>query len=89
MTAVVLTFLCVLLLVPAMVFFVEVIAAMLPGDAPPTPVGNEPLRLAVLIPAHDEETTIARTLRSVAAQLSRTDRLLVVADNCSDQTEQI
>jgi cellulose synthase/poly-beta-1,6-N-acetylglucosamine synthase-like glycosyltransferase len=33
--------------------------------------------------------TLARTLRSVAAQLSATDRVLVVADNCSDRTEQV
>jgi cellulose synthase/poly-beta-1,6-N-acetylglucosamine synthase-like glycosyltransferase len=89
MTAIILTCSCALLLVPTLVLFVEVVAAAMTGDAPSTPVANEALRLAVLIPAHDEEMTIARTLRSVAAQLTPTDRLLVVADNCSDQTEQI
>ncbi|HEY1890233.1 MAG TPA: glycosyltransferase [Steroidobacteraceae bacterium] len=88
MTAVILTIVCALLLVPALVFFVEVLAAVMPGDASSAP-SAEPLRLAVLIPAHDEETTIARTLRSVGAQLRASDRLLVVADNCSDQTAQI
>ncbi|MBX9627282.1 MAG: glycosyltransferase, partial [Gemmataceae bacterium] len=43
-------------------------------------------RAAVLIPAHDEETGIARTLRAVAAQLGPDDRVLVVADNCTDAT---
>jgi cellulose synthase/poly-beta-1,6-N-acetylglucosamine synthase-like glycosyltransferase len=89
MIAVILTVVCALLVIPALVFFAEALAAVIPGDAPSTPIATTPLRLAVLIPAHDEETTIARTLRSAATQLRATDRLLVVADNCSDQTEQI
>jgi len=40
----------------------------------------------VLIPAHNEEVVIAATLESVAAQLASGDRILVVADNCSDAT---
>jgi cellulose synthase/poly-beta-1,6-N-acetylglucosamine synthase-like glycosyltransferase len=88
MTAIILTCVCALLLVPALVIFLEVLAAVIPAATPSTAIAG-PLRLAVLIPAHDEETTIARTLRSVAAHLGPGDRLLVVADNCSDQTEQI
>jgi cellulose synthase/poly-beta-1,6-N-acetylglucosamine synthase-like glycosyltransferase len=45
--------------------------------------------VAVLIPAHDEAAGIAATLRSVQAQLREGDRLLVVADNCSDDTARI
>jgi cellulose synthase/poly-beta-1,6-N-acetylglucosamine synthase-like glycosyltransferase len=89
MTAAVLTCVCALLLIPATVFFVEVAAAILAGDERPISPGVGSQRVAVLIPAHDEETTIARTLRSIAPQLGPADRLLVVADNCSDQTEQI
>jgi cellulose synthase/poly-beta-1,6-N-acetylglucosamine synthase-like glycosyltransferase len=89
MTAVVLTFVCALLLIPAAVLFVEVAAAILPGEERSTPPANGSRRVAVLIPAHDEETTIARTLKSIVPQLGPADRLLVVADNCSDQTEEI
>lgn len=42
--------------------------------------------LAVLIPAHDEAAGIGATLDSVRAQLCPGDRVLVVADNCSDAT---
>lgn len=42
--------------------------------------------LAVLIPAHDEGSGIVATLASVAAQLRPGERMLVVADNCSDDT---
>ena len=40
----------------------------------------------VLIPAHNEELVLRKTLVDVVAQLSPLDRVLVVADNCSDQT---
>ena len=42
--------------------------------------------LVVLVPAHDEERGIAVTLSAIGQQLAPGDRLLVVADNCSDAT---
>jgi glycosyltransferase involved in cell wall biosynthesis len=42
--------------------------------------------VAVLIPAHNEAAGIEATLRCLQAQLHPCDRLLVVADNCSDDT---
>lgn len=45
--------------------------------------------VAVVIPAHDEAPGIASTLRDVASQLALGDRLLVVADNCTDDTAKI
>jgi cellulose synthase/poly-beta-1,6-N-acetylglucosamine synthase-like glycosyltransferase len=42
--------------------------------------------LAVLIPAHNEAFTIPETIRAIQQQLASGDRLLVVADNCTDQT---
>ena len=45
-------------------------------------------RLVVLIPAHDEELLIARTVRSLLAQSYPRDlyRIVVIADNCQDRT---
>jgi len=43
-------------------------------------------RVHVLIPAHDEEASIAATLKSVAAQQLPADDVLVIADNCTDST---
>jgi len=45
--------------------------------------------MAVLIPAHNEAGGIRQTLINLQAQLSPADRLLVVADNCSDTTAAI
>ena len=46
----------------------------------------EEVKLAVLVPAHDEEDVIESTLEGIREQLRPQDRLLVVADNCSDST---
>jgi len=43
----------------------------------------------VLIPAHNEGAGILPTIRDVQAQLGPNDRILVVADNCTDDTAAI
>jgi cellulose synthase/poly-beta-1,6-N-acetylglucosamine synthase-like glycosyltransferase len=50
---------------------------------------QEPPPFAVLMPAHDEEQVLAATLAALLPQLRAEDRLLVIADNCSDRTAQI
>lgn len=47
------------------------------------PVG---LRVAVVVPAHNEEGGIGATVTGIAIQLASNDRLIVVADNCTDAT---
>jgi cellulose synthase/poly-beta-1,6-N-acetylglucosamine synthase-like glycosyltransferase len=46
-------------------------------------------RLAIIMPAHDEASIIAATLHSVLPQLNPSDRLIVIADNCSDDTAKL
>lgn len=46
-------------------------------------------RVAILVPAHDEADGLGATLRNILPQLQTGDRLLVVADNCSDATAQV
>lgn len=43
----------------------------------------------VLMPAHDEARGIARSVTDVGAQLRARDRLIVIADNCTDDTADI
>lgn len=45
-----------------------------------------PLTVTVLIPAHNEETSLPRTLASLASQHRPPDRVIVIADNCTDDT---
>jgi cellulose synthase/poly-beta-1,6-N-acetylglucosamine synthase-like glycosyltransferase len=56
-------------------------AAALTAGAP------RPVRqLVALVPAHDEAGQIAATIRSLRAQTLAPDRVVVVADNCTDDT---
>ena len=45
--------------------------------------------VTVLVPAHNEEAVLGLTLQSLAAQSRPPDRVLVVADNCTDRTVEV
>ncbi len=57
----------------------------------PEPTPTPGLRLAVLVPAHDEEATVATAVRSVLASGYPRGLLevVVVADNCADATARV
>jgi glycosyltransferase involved in cell wall biosynthesis len=73
---------------PVAIFLFETIAAIaLPEKAfAPAPGGRTRGRVGVLIPAHNEEDMLPETIPEMLRQLRHGDRLLVVADNCSDRT---
>jgi glycosyltransferase involved in cell wall biosynthesis len=50
---------------------------------------SSPLRLLVLIPAHDEELVIHRGLEAIEADRGPDDVVLVVADRCTDATAEV
>src|ERR1700730_2759376 len=78
-----------LLFVPTLVFVAEVAAGCfltLPGSKILTPRDR---RIAVLIPAHDESVGITPTIEDIKQQIRPGDRIVVVADNCSDETADI
>lgn len=73
--------------IPILVLLVECLLAVLAGPSKPAPATDAPRpRTAVLIPAHNEEPVIGQTLTSLNGQLGPLDRLIVIADNCADQT---
>lgn len=76
------------ILLPSLVLFAQVLLACLPVRAHPALDTKRP-RVAVLVPAHNEGSIIHSTLASVGPQLLAHDRLLVVADNCTDDTAQL
>src|ERR1700730_149585 len=80
--------LALLLAIPVAVFFLEVIAAIaLPQrDFRTPPSEGSHRRIAVLVPAHNESTGLLPTLADIKAQIRASDHLLVVADNCTDDT---
>lgn len=66
------------------IFSAEVVAGLRPLAAP-TDAGSTPSTV-VLIPAHDEATGIAATVASARAHDDPQVSVLVVADNCTDDT---
>lgn len=73
------------LVVPVAVLTLQVLAACLPRRAAVAGASVRPA-VAVLVPAHNERAGIVATVQSLRRQLRPGDRLLVVADNCSDDT---
>ena len=74
--------------IPVGIFFLEVLAAAVLGRKQPPQRSSPNLRprVAVLVPAHNESTGLLPTLADIKAQLLAGDRMLVVADNCTDDT---
>jgi poly-beta-1,6-N-acetyl-D-glucosamine synthase len=46
-------------------------------------------RVVALVPAHNEEEQIAATIASIRAQTYRVERIVVIADNCTDRTAEV
>lgn len=66
------------------IFTLEVIAGLLPR-APSVPAASA-LGTVVVVPAHNEAVSIVSTITAILAELPDNARLLVVADNCDDDT---
>ena len=77
-----------LLSIPVVVLLIEVVAALRTiNEKPVNSVNPRPLkRIAVIVPAHNESSGILPTIEDIKSQLGPGDRLIVVADNCSDDT---
>jgi cellulose synthase/poly-beta-1,6-N-acetylglucosamine synthase-like glycosyltransferase len=77
------------LFIPIAVLFIECSAAFLPTRGETWDTGVPRPRVAVLLPAHNEASCISATLETLLPQLTDQDRLVVIADNCSDETAEI
>lgn len=69
---------------PLSVFAIEVLFGLFPGRRQP-PARRE-VRVTILIPAHDEAEGIGATLAELQQIAPLGTRVLVVADNCTDDT---
>ncbi|MEX2287764.1 MAG: glycosyltransferase family 2 protein [Planctomycetaceae bacterium] len=75
----------VVILGPMLVFCLECLAS-LPWRRVRQVTGPARPRVAVLVPAHNEQAVIQTTLNTLMPTLSAGDWVLVVADNCTDRT---
>ncbi len=79
--------LCALAALPVLVLLLQVLLAHGGRGASRSAVASRiAADVAVLVPAHNEAAGIEATLRCLQSQLRSGDRVLVVADNCSDDT---
>jgi cellulose synthase/poly-beta-1,6-N-acetylglucosamine synthase-like glycosyltransferase len=72
--------------VPAATLFVQVVVATFRRRSSCMDEFTAPPRIAVVVPAHNETKMLAQLLATVLPQLRDQDRVVVVADNCTDDT---
>ena len=81
----------VVLLIPCTVLLVESVAALIPFSE--EKIRDEEqlkqTKVAVLVPAHNEELVLNSTLKDLKCKLPKEHELIVVADNCTDTTADI
>lgn len=76
------------LLVPVTFLFFQVVFSLGRRRLARPKSGMRP-RVGIIIPAHNEALCILQTIETIRPQLHESDRLLVIADNCSDDTARI
>ncbi len=88
MTHLIFHVLLVLLAIPVVVFVIECLLGLIrSGEIHVT--DNDEISSAILIPAHNEESGIAKTLENLKIQTADNDQIVVIADNCEDSTADI
>src|SRR6185312_1269647 len=80
-----------LIAVPATLFLVEVLAsARSRNEERMRDLGPRTrLRIGVLVPARDESMSVLPTISDIKEQLLEGDRIVVIADNCTDDTASV
>ncbi len=86
MLDVILMLFAVALLLPVLFFLLQILAAILAAKLPQSTQSTTRPAVTVLMPAHNEALVITETIQSILPQLATNDQLLVVADNCNDDT---
>lgn len=76
------------LFLPCAVLLIECLSAVLSPSSVRSR-HDEDISIAVLMPAHNEAAVITQTLAALIPQLGPADRLVVVADNCTDRTAEL
>lgn len=89
MLEIALTTVAALLAIPVSMFALEVLLSLWPRRRPEPPCLLPAARVAVLMPAHNEQAVIGPTLETLLPTLPPRARVLVVADNCTDGTAAI
>jgi len=76
------------LFIPITVLFIECTTALF-ANQEQVKTESRSQKVAVLVPAHNEAIVLEKTLKTILPELLEQDRLIVIADNCSDQTAEV
>jgi cellulose synthase/poly-beta-1,6-N-acetylglucosamine synthase-like glycosyltransferase len=87
----------IIVLIPCLVFFVECLAAFISTPSSFNPENINPQgfpnvsrpRTTILIPAHNEAEQIVNVIQVLQTQLTEQDQVIVIADNCHDNTAEL
>ena len=74
---------------PVFLFCLEIFLSLFPRRSSPGLEPKADMPLAVLIPAHNEALVLAETLQTLLPTLPAACRVVVIADNCTDETANI
>ncbi len=87
----VLTVIAILASVPVTLASLYLLTLTIGWRRPSSPAAAAPLRFCILVPAHNEALGIGRTVRSLQSVRYSSDhvRIVVMADNCTDETAAI
>ena len=77
------------ILIPCFVFFLECLAAFVSASGSGKQVDLSRPKTTILIPAHNEAEQIKEVIEGLQMQLSDRDRVIVIADNCHDNTAEL
>ncbi|MEL6930652.1 MAG: glycosyltransferase family 2 protein [Cyanobacteria bacterium J06600_6] len=79
----------ILVLIPCLVFFSECLSAFLSSVSNSKVVDTPRPKTTILIPAHNEAEQIKEVIEGLQTQLTEQDRVVVIADNCHDNTAEL
>ncbi len=78
--------LAIALSIPAFALIVLTLAALYSRAPKKLPPATKDMRLAIIIPAHNESFFVVPTIKNLLPQLGEMDQLVVVSDNSTDDT---
>lgn len=80
----------IVLMFPTFILLIQVLAAVFLRKKHLYIANNkEEASIAILMPAHNESLVIEQSIIAIQAQLQPQDKLVVIADNCTDETASI
>jgi cellulose synthase/poly-beta-1,6-N-acetylglucosamine synthase-like glycosyltransferase len=82
----------IIVLIPCLMFFIECLAAFIPSLTSQASLPLENIKrpkTTVLIPAHNEAEQISKVIQVLQSQLTEQDQVIVIADNCHDDTAEL